>query len=154
MALIEVGTDAPDIQAKTGSGRDFRLSDQVASHRVMLVFYPKDFTSGCTTQLVHVQQSLDDMRREGVEPFGVNPGDAESHGKFCDAYDLEFELLVDDNMEAAKAYGAVKPEGGVLRSVFVVGKDGKVVFAQEGAPSWQDVQDVIGNADDGSSSEA
>jgi peroxiredoxin Q/BCP len=149
MALIEVGSEAPDIQAKTGSGKDFRLGDLKGESRAMLVFYPKDFTPGCTTQLVHVQQSLEDIRKAGVEPFGVNPGDAESHDKFCEAYDLEFELLVDENKEAARAYGAIKPEGGILRSVFVVGRDGRIIFAQEGAPSWDEVQAAIRTVDDG-----
>jgi peroxiredoxin Q/BCP len=149
MALVDVGTDAPDIQAKTNSGRDFRLSDQRGQSRVMLVFYPKDFTSGCTTQLINVQQSLADMRAAGVEPFGVNPDDADSHQRFCDAYDFEFEILVDEGQEAAAAYGAVKPEGGILRSVFVIGRDGKVQFAQEGAPSWEDVSGAIRTADNG-----
>lgn len=130
---------APEITAETGSGKEFRLVDQVATSRVMLVFYPKDFTSGCTTQLVNVQRSLADMRGAGVEPFGVNPEEGDSHQRYCDAYDLEFEILVDKDAEAAKAYGAVKPEGGILRSVFVVGRDGRVEFAQEGAPSWDDV---------------
>lgn len=146
MALIPVGADAPDIQAKTGSGKEFRLHEATGSSRVMLVFYPKDFTSGCTTQLVNVQKSLQDMRAAGVEPYGVNPDDAESHEKFCDAYDLEFELVVDEDRAAAEAYGAVKPEGGVLRSVFVIGQDGKVLFAQEGAPSWDEVSAAIDEA--------
>lgn len=144
MALIETGTQAPEFQGTTGSGKAFRLSDALASGRAMLVFYPKDFTSGCTTQLVNVQKSLADMRAVGVEPYGVNPDDAESHGKFCDAYDLEFELVVDGDRAAAEAYGAVKPEGGVLRSVFVIDTDGTVIFAQEGAPSWEDVATAIG----------
>lgn len=146
MALIQVGADAPDFQAKTGSGKEFRLSEATGSSRVMLVFYPKDFTPGCTTQLVHVQQSLADMRAAGVEPYGVNPDDESSHAKFCDAYDLEFDLLVDEDRSAAQAYGAVKPEGGILRSVFVIGTDGKVLFAQEGAPSWAEVSAAIGDA--------
>lgn len=149
MALLEVGAEAPDINAKTGSGMDFRLSGHEGSSRVMLVFYPKDFTSGCTTQLANVQRSLADMRRARVEPFGLSADDAESHKQFCDAYNLEFELLVDGNMEAAQAYGAVKPEGGILRSVFVVGRDGKIIFAQEGAPSWAEVSAAIGAIDDG-----
>lgn len=144
MALIETGTQAPDFHGTTGSGKAFRLSDALRDGRVMLVFYPKDFTSGCTTQLVNVQRSLADMRAAGVEPYGVNPGDAESHGKFCDAYELEFELVVDEGRAAAEAYGAVKPEGGVLRSVFVIDRDGTVLFAQEGAPSWDDVSSAIG----------
>lgn len=154
MALIEVGAVAPDIQAKTGSGKDFRLSDQKGRSRTMLVFYPKDFTSGCTTQLVNVQRSLADMRAAGVEPYGVNPDDAESHEKFCDAYELEFDLLVDAGKEAATAYGALKPEGGILRSVFVIGRDGKVIFAGEGAPSWDEVSAAISDVNDDVSVEA
>lgn len=144
MALIEVGTQAPDFQGTTGSGTTFRLSDALQAGRVMLVFYPKDFTSGCTTQLVNVQRSLADMRAAGVEPYGVNPDDAESHSKFCDAYQLEFELVVDEDRAAAEAYGAVKPEGGILRSVFVIDQDGTVLFAREGAPSWDEVSSAIG----------
>jgi peroxiredoxin Q/BCP len=148
MALIEVGSVAPDIQATTGSGKAFRLSDATADSRVMLVFYPRDFTPGCTTQLVNVQGSLEEMRAAGVEPYGVNPDDEESHAKFCDAYDLQFDLLVDADKQAATAYGALKPEGGVLRSVFVIGRNGKVIYAQEGAPSWDDVSAVISGVDD------
>lgn len=147
MALIQVGTKAPDIQGMTGSGKTFRLFDALESGRVMLVFYPKDFTSGCTTQLVNVQKSLADIRATGVEPYGVNPDDAESHGKFCDAYELEFDLVVDEDRAAAEAYGAIKPEGGVLRSVFVIDTDGTVIFAQEGAPSWDEVSQAIGAAE-------
>lgn len=154
MALIEVGADAPDIHATTGSGGDFRLSDQTQSSQVMLVFYPKDFTSGCTTQLVNVQRSLADMRGAGVEPFGLSADDAESHKQFCDAYELEFELLVDEDKDAARAYGALKPDGGILRSVFVVGQDGKILFAQEGAPSWPEVSEAIRRVDDGAPTEA
>ncbi len=149
MAFIDVGADAPDIHARTGSGEDFQLSDHKGSSRVMLVFYPKDFTSGCITQLANVQRSLTDMRRENVEPFGISADTAESHTQFCDAYDLEFELLVDDTKAAARAYGALKPDGGILRSVFVVGQDGKIIVAQEGAPSWQEVLEAIGSVDDG-----
>lgn len=154
MALLEVGAEAPEINVKTGSGMDFRLSGHQGSSRVMLVFYPKDFTSGCTTQLVNVQRSLTDIRGAKVEPFGLSADDAESHQQFCDAYNLEFQLLVDGNMEAAHAYGAVKPEGGILRSVFVVGQDGRIIFAQEGAPSWDEVSAAIGTIDDGTPHDA
>ncbi|HEV2065545.1 MAG TPA: peroxiredoxin [Thermomicrobiales bacterium] len=154
MALIEIGADAPEITARTGSGDVFRLTGYTRSPRVMLVFYPKDFTPGCTTQLANVQRSLGDMRSAGVEPFGLSADDAESHKQFCDAYNLEFELLVDENTEAARAYGAIKPEGGIRRSVFVIGEDGKIIFAQEGAPSWPDVLEAIGTANNGAQPDA
>jgi thioredoxin-dependent peroxiredoxin len=143
MALLEIGAEAPDITATTGSGKAFRLRDHTASARVMLVFYPQDFTSGCTTQLTAVQRSLADIRAAGVEPFGVSPDDAASHAQFCDAYHLEFELLVDHDTDAATAYGAVKPDGGILRSVFVIGQNGRILFAEEGAPSWSAVREAL-----------
>ncbi len=143
MSLIKVGAVAPGIEAQTGSGEAFQLEDQLGSSSVMLVFYPKDFTGGCTTQLVNVQQSLADMRAAGVEPFGVNPEGGDSHQRFCDAYELEFPILVDADKAAAEAYGAVRPDGGIQRSVFVIGKDGKVAFSQEGAPSWDEVSSAL-----------
>ena len=149
MALLEVGVEAPEIVAKTGSGEVFRLRDLRGVLRVMLIFYPKDFTPGCTDQLIQVRKNIDHIRRAGIEPVGVNPGDAETHERFREAHALNFELLVDEDMQAAKAYGAVKPEGGIQRSVFVIGKDGKVMFAREGAPAWQIVLNAIRQVDDG-----
>jgi peroxiredoxin Q/BCP len=143
MALLDVGAEAPDITASTGSGETFSLRERLATSRIMLVFYPRDFTPGCTTQLVNVQRSLGDIRAAGVEPFGINLDGAESHRNFCSEYSLEFDLVVDEDAEAARAFGAVKPEGGILRAVFVIGQDGTIQFAQEGAPSWDDVSASI-----------
>jgi thioredoxin-dependent peroxiredoxin len=138
--LIDVGNDAPDFLLKTSTGEDFRLSDLQGSLRVMLVFYPKDFTPGCTDQLIQVRKNITHMREAGLEPVGVNPGDAETHQRFREAHALNFELLVDEGSEVAKAYGAIKPEGeGIQRSVVIVGRNGKVIFAKEGAPAWQQI---------------
>ncbi len=141
--LIEVGQDAPDFTLKTSTGEEFRLSDLRGHLRVMLIFYPKDFTPGCTDQLIQVRKNIEHMRAAGIEPVGVNPGDAESHEQFREAHALNFELLVDENAEVATAYGAVKPEGGIQRSVVIVGRNGKVVFAQNGAPPWQQVLNAL-----------
>lgn len=148
MSLIAVGAEAPEIHAMTGSREEFRLSDLRGLLRVMLVFYPKDFTPGCTDQLIHVRRHIDQIRKAGIEPVGVNPGDAQTHERFREAHGLNFELLVDEGMAAAKAYGAITPEGGVRRSVFVVGRDGRIIFVQEGAPAWQIVLNAIRDASD------
>jgi peroxiredoxin Q/BCP len=138
--LIDVGSDAPDFLLKTSSGEDFRLSDLQGNLRVMLVFYPKDFTPGCTDQLIQIRKNISHMREAGLEPVGVNPGDAETHQRFREAHALNFELLVDEGSEVAKAYGSIKPEGeGIQRSVVIVGRNGKVIFAKEGAPAWQQI---------------
>jgi len=141
---IEVGTDAPDFTLKTSLGEDFRLSDLQGQLRVMLVFYPKDFTPGCTDQLIQIRKNIHHLRRAGIEPVGVNPGDAETHEKFREAHALNFPLLVDENAEVAKAYDSLKPDGdGILRTVFVVGKNGKVIYSKEGKPPWQLILNAI-----------
>ena len=142
--LIRPGAEAPDFTLMTGSGQQFRLSDLRGRLRVMLVFYPKDFTSGCTSQLTHIQQHIDHFRQAGIEPFGVSADDAQSHQQFCEAHGFDFDLLVDADLKVAKAYGAVKPDGkGIERSVVVVGQDGTVIFAENGAPPWTHIRNEL-----------
>lgn len=138
MALIETGVEAPDFTLLNDDGQEFRLSDLRGHLRALLVFYPKDFTPGCTDQLIHIRKHIHHIRAAGVEPMGINPGDAESHKAFRREHALNFDLLVDDGAEVARAYGAIRPEGeGIQRSVVVVGKNGTVLFAENGAPPWQ-----------------
>lgn len=140
MSLIEVGAEAPDFSLLNDDGQQFRLSDLRGHLLAMLVFYPKDFTPGCTDQLIHIRKHIEHIRAAGVEPMGVNSGDAQSHKAFRREHALNFDLLVDESANVARFYGAIKPEGeGIQRSVVVVGKDGTVVFAEQGAPPWQRV---------------
>ena len=149
MPLIAVGTDAPDFNVLTSTGNPFRLSDLRGTLRAMLVFYPKDFTPGCTDQLVEVRNNVEFIREVETEPMGVNPDDAASHEKFRTTYELPFDLLVDEDRKIAEAYGSLKEDGvGIQRSVIVVGKNGKVIYSNEGAPAWQVVCNAIRAADD------
>lgn len=149
MMPIDVGADAPDFTLKTSTGEDFRLSDVRGMLRVMMIFYPKDFTPGCTDQLIKVRKDIQHIRKAGIEPVGVNPGDAKTHEKFREAHALNFDLLVDEDAEVAKAYGAIKPEGvGILRSVIIVGKNGRVVYSKEGKPPWQLIINAMREVDD------
>ena len=149
VSLIEVGVDAPDFTVLNDEGAEFHLADLRGYVRAMLVFYPKDFTPGCTDQLIQIRKNLHHLRGVSIEPIGVNPGDAESHKAFRKEHGLTFDLLVDEGAEVAKAYGALKPGGeGIQRSVVVVGKDGKVIFAEQGAPPWQRILSVMRRTDD------
>jgi len=149
MSLIEVGAEAPDFVLKNDEGQDFRLSDLRGQLRAMLVFYPKDFTPGCTDQLIQVRKHIDHLRAAAIEPIGVNPGDAESHKAFRKEHALNFDLLVDEDAGVANAYGAIRSGGtGIQRSVVVVGKDGRVIFAEEGAPPWQRILSAMRKTDD------
>lgn len=146
---IEVGVDAPDFMLKTSTGEDFRLSDLQGMLRVMLIFYPKDFTPVCTDQLIQIRKNLKHLRKASIEPVGVNPDDAESHERFRKAHGLNFELLVDEEAEVARAYGALKPDGeGILRSVIVVGRNGKIAYSKEGKPPWQLILNALRQVSD------
>lgn len=147
--LIEVGADAPDFMLKADDGEDFRLSDLRGYVRAMLVFYPKDFTPGCTDQLIQIRKNIRHLREVAIEPMGVNPDDAGSHRSFREAHALNFPLLVDEGARVARLYGAIKDDGeGIQRSVVIVGKDGKVIFAEHGAPPWQRILSVMRTTDD------
>ncbi|CAA9552847.1 MAG: hypothetical protein AVDCRST_MAG87-999 [uncultured Thermomicrobiales bacterium] len=147
--LIEVGTEAPDFTLKADTGEDFRLRDLRGHIRAMLVFYPKDFTPGCTDQLIQVRKNIEHLRGAGIEPMGVNSGSADSHQRFREEHALNFDLLVDEGDGVARAYGAIKEDGaGIQRAVVVVGKDGKVVFAETGAPPWQRILSAMRTTDD------
>lgn len=147
--LIEVGADAPDFSLKAETGEDFRLSDLRGYVRAMLVFYPKDFTPGCTDQLIQVRKHIEHLRGAGIEPMGVNSSDADSHQRFRQEHGLNFDLLADEDSLVAQAYGAIKDDGpGIQRSVVVVGKNGKVIFAESGAPPWQRILGAMRKTDD------
>lgn len=147
--LIDVGAEAPDFSLKGDDGEDFRLSDLRGYIRAMLVFYPKDFTPGCTDQLIQVRKNIRHLRKAAIEPMGVNSGDAESHRAFREAHALNFPLLVDERSDVARLYGAIKDDGeSIRRSVVIVGKDGKIIFAEQGAPPWQRILSVMRKTDD------
>ncbi|MBA2468377.1 MAG: peroxiredoxin [Chloroflexia bacterium] len=149
MTLIEVGAEAPDFSLKNDEGENFHLTDLRGFVRAMLIFYPKDFTPGCTDQLIQVRKNIEPLRGAGIEPIGVNPDDAQSHKAFCKEHGLNFDLLVDEDARVAYLYGAIKPGGeGIQRSVVIVGKDGKIIFAEHGAPPWQRFMSVMRKTDD------
>lgn len=149
MALIAVGAEAPDFRLKNDEGAEFHLADLRGFVRAMLVFYPKDFTPGCTDQLIQIRRNIEHLRAAGIEPMGVNFGDAESHQAFRKEHALNFDLLVDEDNRVATMYGAMKEDGsGIQRSVVVVGKNGKVVFAEHGAPAWQRILSEIRKVSD------
>lgn len=147
--LIAVGSEAPDFKLASDSGESFHLADLRGYVRAMLVFYPKDFTPGCTDQLIHIRKHIAHLRGDGIEPMGVNPDDEDSHRRFKQEHALNFDLLVDTDAAVAAAYGAVKDNGRTIeRSVVVVGKNGKVIFAERGAPPWQRVLSESKKIDD------
>jgi thioredoxin-dependent peroxiredoxin len=130
--VVDEGTPAPEFALTSDSGETVRLSD-LRGTPVVLYFYPKDDTPGCTTQACGIRDAWGEFQRAGAVVLGVSPDSEGSHVKFRDKYGLPFTLLADTGHTVAEAYGVwgeKKYMGrtymGVERSTFVIGPDGVV----------------------------
>ena len=130
--MIAEGSKAPDFELTADDGSTVRLAD-LRGRKVVLYFYPKDDTPGCTKQACGIRDAWDDFRASGAEVFGVSPQDEASHAKFKAKYSLPFRLLVDPDHELADQFGfwkqktfAGKKYMGIERSTVVIGEDGTV----------------------------
>ncbi len=126
-----VGSVAPDFTLLDDAGQRVSLA-ALRGKNVLLVFYPRDNTPGCTRQLCQIRDHYDRLQAKDVLVFGVNPQSAESHADFRSRQKLPFPLLVDKGQKVAALYHA----GGLVlkRTVYLIGKDGKIRFAQRGTP--------------------
>jgi peroxiredoxin Q/BCP len=136
--VIEEGKPAPDFELQSDSGETVRLSD-FRGRPVVLYFYPKDDTPGCTAEACEFRDSYETYRQRGVEILGVSPDDVASHEKFKSKYQLPFTLLADPGHKTAEAYGvwgerrfAGKKYLGINRSTFLIDEKGKVARAMIG----------------------
>ncbi len=130
--MLEIGDTAPDFALVSDGGDEVRLSD-FRGKKVVLYFYPKDDTPGCTTEACEFRDRLPELEEKGAVVLGVSPDSPESHRKFRAKYDLPFPLLADPDHRVAEAYGAwgeKKSYGrtyeGILRTTFVIDEDGKI----------------------------
>lgn len=123
---------APDFSLKDSDGKVHSLADY-AGKWLVLYFYPKDDTPGCTTEACAMRDSRDELTDLGAEVIGVSRDDAASHDKFKAKYNLNFTLLSDPEHEAMEAYGAWGKNRfgkmGVLRKTFIISPEGQVVKA-------------------------
>ncbi len=129
---IEEGKAAPDFTLEDADGNRVSLSGHRGRY-VVVYFYPRDDTPGCTKEACGFRDLHQAVRARGAEVIGISPDDAASHRKFADKYDLPFTLLCDPGREVMERYGAWgekmmygKKTTGVIRSTVIVGPDGKV----------------------------
>ena len=129
---IEEGTPAPDFTLTSDEGESITLSE-LRGRPVVLYFYPKDDTPGCTTQACGIRDAYGEFERAGAVVLGVSPDDEASHVKFRDKYDLPFPLLADTGHKVADLYGvwgekkyAGRSYMGVERSTFLIDSKGDV----------------------------
>jgi peroxiredoxin Q/BCP len=128
----KAGDKAPDFSAQDQDGKTVSLADFKGKQAVLLYFYPKDNTPGCTKEACGFRDSLNDLKKQGVAVLGVSMDDAKSHKKFIADHNLNFPLLVDTDAKITDAYGVKATNGKVARRVrFLIDKEGKITHVTD-----------------------
>lgn len=130
MTHLKKGDKAPEFSSIDQNGQSITLA-QFAGRRIVLYFYPKDMTPGCTVQACDLRDHHAKLKELGFEVLGVSADDAKRHGKFIEKHDLPFTLLADTGLEVIKAYGVWGPKkfmgrefDGIHRTTFVIDGNG------------------------------
>jgi thioredoxin-dependent peroxiredoxin len=147
--MVEEGKPAPDFELTSDAGEQVRLS-ALRGKPVVLYFYPKDDTPGCTTQACGIRDVYADFRDRGAVVLGVSPDDEASHVKFKEKYALPFALLADPQHRVAEDYGVWKERNmygkksmGIERSTFVIDAEGNVAKAMRRVKPETHAADVL-----------
>ncbi|WP_187261991.1 thioredoxin-dependent thiol peroxidase [Pontibacter beigongshangensis] len=129
---LKTGDQAPDFESRDQNGNTVRLSNY-RGKKVILYFYPKDDTPGCTAQSCNLRDNYSDLQREGYEVLGVSVDDEASHQKFIKKFDLPFTLIADTDKKIVEAYGVWQEKSmygrkymGTMRYTFVIDEQGTI----------------------------
>ena len=124
---VKVGDLAPEFEGPTSNGSKLGLNDFVGKKNVVLYFYPKDDTPGCTREACSFRDNIRPIRNMGAEIVGVSLDSVNSHEKFTTKYNLPFPLISDKEKRIAKAFGVLKETGASTnRATFIIDKRGKI----------------------------
>ena len=131
--MLKVGSKAPDFTVLTDGGEKISLKD-FKSKTVVLYFYPKDNTSGCTTEACDFRDTMAQFKKKKVVVLGISPDSVTSHDNFKSKFKLPFSLLADEDHKVAKKYGVWKEKSmygrkymGIERTTFVIASNGKIM---------------------------
>ena len=130
--MIKEGDNAPDFTSRDARGNPVKLSD-LRGRNVVLYFYPKDDTPGCTKEACSFRDASAVYEKEGIKVFGVSPDDEQSHQQFAEKFNLPFTLLADTDHSVSNAYGVYGEQSfagrkymGVKRRTFLIDKEGRI----------------------------
>jgi len=145
---LKEGEKAPMFSGHDQDGKKWDLSDHVGKQLVLLYFYPKDDTAGCTAEACGLRDNMGAFKQEGVEVVGASFDNRDSHKRFAFKYGLTFPLLADTSGEIADAYGARAGQGRNMarRISFLIGLDGKIIHITDSpdpAVHLREMADVI-----------
>jgi len=124
--LPKAGEKAPNIEAETYGGERIRLNDFLNKKIVVLYFYPRDNTPGCTKEACSMRDGMDELKRLGVQVIGVSTDSVNSHEGFQKKYNLNFPLLSDKEKKIIKDYGVESEYGSARRITFLIDKSGLI----------------------------
>lgn len=131
-ALPKVGDKAPLVSGKNQDGKTWKLANSTGKKIVLLYFYPKDDTPGCTKEACGLRDRMEDFKKDKVEVVGVSFDTAQSHQEFIGKYKLNFPLLADTDGKIADAYGVRVPKGNKARRVsFLIDLEGKIAHVTD-----------------------
>lgn len=147
--VLEAGQKAPDFNLLNEKGENVTLSD-FKNHRVVLYFYPKDDTPGCTTQACSYRDHFEEFVKRGYQIVGISKDDLKSHQKFLEKYSLNFTLLSDPDTTVIQEYGCWKEKSlygkkymGTARTTFILDVNNIILKIFENVDPKEDVQQVL-----------
>jgi peroxiredoxin Q/BCP len=130
--MPKAGDTAPPFEGQNQDGKTVKLADFAGKKIVLLYFYPKDFTGGCTKEACGFRDRMDELQTNNVAVIGVSFDSAESHKKFIEQYKLNFTLLADTDGTITKAYAVKMPMMNMAKRVsFLIGTDGKILHVTD-----------------------
>ena len=146
--MLEIGSKAPDFLLPDQNGKVHSLADYKGK-KVILYFYPKDMTGGCTAQACNFRDRYPQIQEKGAVVLGVSKDSVESHKKFEEKHGLPFPLLADESLEVITAYDVLKPgkDGkptkSLIRSTYLIDEDGIIIKAFGGVKPKEDADRML-----------
>jgi len=142
LTVPQAGTAAPNFTAHTTSGKTVHLRD-FQGKKLVLYFYPKDDTPGCTVEACGLRDEYQKIREQGAEVLGVSVDSTESHQKFTDKFHLPFPLLADTEKRVSKAYGVLNEKGTSRRVTFLIDEHGKILKTFDPVKPAEHTQEIL-----------
>lgn len=146
--MVKVGQKAPEFSGETQNGK-ISLSDYKGK-KVVLYFYPKDDTPGCTANACNFRDNFELLTNEGLHIIGVSPNTMQSHDKFANKYSLPFPLIADTDKSIAKSYGVWglkkfmgRDYEGILRTTFIINEEGIVEYVIEKVDTKESTKQIL-----------
>lgn len=144
MVTLRVGDKAPDFSLPAHPSGTISLKDFLGKKNVILAFYPKDDTPGCTKEMCSFSDDLEKFNTAGTQVLGISCDDTQSHGKFAQKHNLTVPLLADHERKTALAYGAIREDkANAERMLFVIDKEGVIRHIHNGMPSNEELLQIV-----------